>query len=391
MQVWRTAFISLVPVAIVCSGAWVGETGGPPTTDLRSHPPAELQCLDAADSAAGEGAELQRPPAVMKLRDPMRRCLAYYFFRPETNTERGPWGVMHAIVGFGVDTQLQVGSREANAIGWLCWNRPCYDRQLLYTDGRQVIARMGPGYQGHDGQFLQVLGLAYVPEDYALQVEGRRFTVTDLIRREQLTCQSGNELTFTLIGLVHYLGTDATWRNGQGERWSIERIIQEELAQPVIGAACGGTHRIMALGYSVRKRQREGQPLEGVWQQAEEHVESYLARAYRLQNADGSFSTHWFKGAGAAEGADRALETTGHTLETLLLYVPDDELDDPRLLAAAQFLTQLMWEQRTHDWEIGPKGHALHALALYDQRVFGGQPGQRRAELARALDQRRRY
>ena len=71
--------------------------------------------------------------------------------------------------------------------------------------------------------------------------------------------------------------------------------------------------------------------------------------------------------------------------------LPDDELDDPRLLAAARFLTQLMWDQRAHDWEIGPKGHALHALALYDQRVFGGQPGQRRGELARALDQSRRY
>ena len=84
-----------------------------------------------------------------------------------------------------------------------------------------MIARMGPGYQGHDGQFLQVLGLAYVPENYALQVEGRRFTVTDLIRREQLTCQSGNEFTFKLIGLVHYLGTDATWRNEQGEHGAL--------------------------------------------------------------------------------------------------------------------------------------------------------------------------
>ena len=59
---------------------------------------------------------------------------------------------------------------------------------------------------------------------------------------------------------------------------------------------------------------------------------------------------------GAAEDADRALETTGHTLETLLLYLPDDELDNPRLLAAARFLTQLMWDQRVRDWEIGPRG-----------------------------------
>ena len=172
-----------------------------------------------------------------------------------------------------------------------------------------------------------------------------------------------------------------------GRAWSIERLIQEELAQPVIGAACGGTHRIMALGYSVRKRQREGQPLEGVWREAEEHVESYIAPIGCKMPMAASARTGSKDPARGGFGSSTG--ETGHTLETFLLYVPDDELDDPRLLAAARFLTQLMWEQRGHDWEIGPKGHALHALALYDERVFGGQPGQRRDELARALEDSR--
>jgi hypothetical protein len=43
-----------------------------------------------------------------------------------------------------------------------------------------------------------------------------------------------------------------------------------------------------------------------------------------------------------------------------------------------------MWRYRGHEWEIGPKGHAIHALALYDERLFGGQPGQRSEQLLAA-------
>ena len=45
------------------------------------------------------------------------------------------------------------------------------------------------------------------------------------------------------------------------------------------------------------------------------------------------------------------------------------------------YLTELMLRNRDHDWEIGPRGHALHALALYDERVFGSKPGDRAAVL----------
>ena len=39
-------------------------------------------------------------------------------------------------------------------------------------------------------------------------------------------------------------------------------------------------------------------------------------------------------------------------------------------------------ENRNEKWGIGPLGHGLHALALYDERVFGGTPGTRAVELA---------
>jgi len=46
-----------------------------------------------------------------------------------------------------------------------------------------------------------------------------------------------------------------------------------------------------------------------------------------------------------------------------------------------------MWRYRSYNWFIGAKGHALHALTLYDERVFGAQPGKRLAELAPFKDE----
>jgi hypothetical protein len=143
----------------------------------------------------------------------------------------------------------------------------------------------------------------------------------------------------------------------------------------------------MGLGYAVRKREQRGEPLTGPWARAKQTVDHYADYALRAQNADGSFSTNWFEGPANSADLERKLNTTGHTLEWLLLSLPDEQVRDPRVAQAARFLTDLMWTYRGQAWQIGAKGHALHALTLYDERVFGGQPGQRRQELARFADQ----
>ena len=316
-------------------------------------------------------------PAARALRDEIRRCLSYYYMRPESTAERSPWAVLHWIVGFGVDTQLDVGGQRANAIGWLCWNQPCAGMQLFTLERGLITPRIGPGYQGHEGQFLHMMALSRVPKDFGMKVDGQDLTIEDLIKREQLTCRAGTELTFKLLALVHYLGTEATWQSNDGQAWSIERLLKEELKQSVIGAACGGTHRMDALAYAVRRRELRGEPMTGQWARAKKYVEDYQVYTYKLQNQDGSFSTSWFEGRGNLNDINRKLNTSGHTLEWMLLSLPDDQLHDPQLVKAVEFLKDLLWNYRGHKWEIGPKGHAIHALVLYDERVFGGRAGQR--------------
>ena len=52
-----------------------------------------------------------------------------------------------------------------------------------------------------------------VPQDFGLKIDGRNFSIADVVQHEQLTCQAGTELSFKLLALVHYLGPDATWQN----------------------------------------------------------------------------------------------------------------------------------------------------------------------------------
>ena len=322
-------------------------------------------------------------PQMLRLRDKTRTCLRYYYQRTQSVNSRSPWGIMHALIGYGVDAEVTAGSQRVNAIGWLCWNRPCRGMTLLSADESGIQTKQGPGYQGHEGQFLSMLALSRVKLDYPMRVDGHELTVGDLLEYEKRTCRSNPELTFKLIGIAHYEKSDVTWTNKWGETWSIPQLVREELSQPINGVACGGVHRLIGLSVAIKKRQKEGRPLDGEWSRAAKFIDAYHKYAMKLQNRDGSFSTAWLKRRENSGNADRQVQTTGHILEWLVFSLPQQDLTDRRIVRAVDFLATLMLKNRTHTWEVGPQGHALRALALYNERVFGDKPGQREALLAR--------
>lgn len=319
----------------------------------------------------------------IQLRERIRDVLAYYYNRQENVAEHSPWGIMHVLISYGVDTEIIGNNRKMNAIGWLCWNGACRGQQLFYLQGNRMQTPIGPGVQGHAGQFMAMLAQSRVKSIYPMRIEGKDFTVADLIEHEKLTCEAGTELTFKLIGLSHYLDTEATWKAESGERWSISRLIREELAQPIVGAACGGTHRMTGFTYAVRKREKEGKPIDGQFLRAKKFLDDYIDYTFYLQNQDGSFSTDFFRGRNGYGDINRRIETTGHILEWFVATLSDEQLRDPRVVKAVSYLTSLMMDNRENEWEIGPRGHALHALAIYGERVFKDKPGQRDAVLAR--------
>jgi hypothetical protein len=308
------------------------------------------------------------------LRSRLRSVLSFYYRKPLNTVEHDPWELMHAMLQYELHSRVRDGGPNGpymTLVGHLCFNRPSKRQQLMIInkDGK-LEAEVGVGVQGHRGQFLAMLAQCNVSPEYPIRVGGQNLTIRDLIESEQRSCYAKTELTFKLIGLGHYLSSDATWVNDQGETWDIPRLIREERAQPIRGAACGGTHRLSGLSLAYRRREARGEPLDGEYAEAARFVNQYQAYALQLQNEDGSLSTEWFAGRGAEEDIERRLRTTGHILEWLVYTQTDEELQSFRTVRAVSYLTELLASHADQEWHLGSIGHAVHALVLYDKRVF---------------------
>ncbi|MBA3482956.1 MAG: hypothetical protein H0T51_14195 [Pirellulales bacterium] len=357
----------------------IGEPDRLAKPDLTA-PPASPESYQEADVAPGPGRPGSLPPLTKNqraLRDKVRRVLKHYYNRPLSTADRSPWEVMHAMLSFEVHSRVLPANRQPiTAVGWLCFNQPCENRSLLYlNEDGDMRVKVGPALQGHHGQLLALLAQARVRSDYPMKVQDKDFTVADLIEVEKSTCYPKTELTFKLIGLQRYLDVNARWVNDQGMQWDFPTLVREELRQPVRTAACGGTHRLGGLALAVKKRRASGLPVDGVYAEADKYVANYMNYAYSLQNPDGSFSTEWFKGPGRETDIDRRLKTTGHTLEWLLYAGSEEQLTNYRTVRAVNYLTNIMYSNRTRDWEAGPLGHAIHALVLYDRLAFSKYDG----------------
>lgn len=316
----------------------------------------------------------------------VRRVLDYYTRKAVNAADNNCWEVMHWIIAYGVNAKLQrggAGGPTVNAIGWLSFGNRCAGQPLVYLDQGRITAAKGPRVQGHHGQFLAILAQSKVMTDYPMRAGGQTFTVADLIETEKLGCESGMELTFKLIALAHYLDLNEAWRNHAGDEWSVSRLVREEIKAPIRGAACGGTHRLMGLSYAVHERLKRGEPLDGQFQRADQYIRDFHRYTFSQQNPDGSFSTEWFKGRGARPDVDRRLQTTGHILEWLVYSAPAEMLSDPRLVRAVNYLADILLEEPDREWSIGPLGHGLHALALYNERVFKAKASEPIARRAR--------
>jgi hypothetical protein len=308
------------------------------------------------------------------MRDNVRRVLRYYYERPMNTRDRSPWEVMHCALSYEVHSRMLQGGpqgKPVSAIGWLCFNQSCRRMKLMHVDEEgDLTVKVGPALQGHRGQLLAILAQAKVSSEYPMQVDGHEFMIKDLIRAEMETCYPRTELTFKLIGLMHYLDSETQWVNDQGMQWNMRKLVSEELKQPIRGAACGGTHRLSGLTLAYKTRQARGESVDGEYAQAQRFVAQHQMYTFRTQNRDGSFSTNWFQGREDEEDIDRKLKTTGHMLEWLLYSSTDRELKSAGATRAVYFLTNLMWQNRYRDWEAGPLGHAIHALVVYDRLMF---------------------
>ena len=292
--------------------------------------------------------------------------------------EHSPWQIFHGLLALKQDFQLYLGTNKVNAIQWIATSEPRFDNQPLLMKtphGGKFHSFTRPyAFEGHPAQFLALLSQSDLPVGFSFRVGRDKITIGDIIHNTMKEVNAHEEVTWVLWALQHYLKTDAQWLNQHNEQWSIERLVQIETAAPVVGAPCGGNHRLFALTRTRDKHLKHGGQLVGVWAQADYKVRQHIEIARSLQNYDGTFSSRSYETSGHTADLNQRFNTTGHTMEFLSIALPNDRLDEPWVRSAVNVLCNDLVNNRQRQIDCGPLYHTLNSLIIYRERYQAKHP-----------------
>jgi hypothetical protein len=293
--------------------------------------------------------------------------------RQLTANKHSPWQIFHCILAMRQESMLRLGNEKVNAIQWLSTTEPQFSNEpwLLLTPHGAKFHPYTKMYffEGHPAQFLALLSQSNLPLDHKFHVQGKVVALSDLINNTKKEVNTAEEVTWVLWALQHYLNSDAVWQNQKNETWSIERLVQIEANAAVVGAPCGGNHRLFALTRTRDKYLNSGGQLRGVWVVADQKIKQHLEIARSLQNPDGTFSADFYKGPKHTTDVNSRFNTTGHTMEFLSIGLPAERLSEPWVRNAVWVLSNELVYHRDNAIDCGPLFHSLNALMLYRDRI----------------------
>ncbi|HEV3005179.1 MAG TPA: ADP-ribosylation factor-directed GTPase activating protein isoform b, partial [Pirellulales bacterium] len=96
-----------------------------------------------------------------------------------------------------------------------------------------------------------------------------------------------------------------------------------------------------------------------------------IRAAKACQQPDGGFSTEFFKRAASSPDLALRLNTSGHVFEFLSVALTDEQLREPWMARALDFLLEIFEATEDDDLECGGLYHGAHGLILYRERRFG--------------------
>jgi len=301
--------------------------------------------------------------------------------RRELRTDNGFWTVFHGILGLGPSLELvkpDTGQR-VKALDYIAGGGKLPGLHFIPTPvGLDV--ETGPGSfvkQGHQDQFVAEMVEWGVSPERKFVVDGKDYTFNDFIRYSRAHASvktlEPQELEWAIVIIGTHYGTDCRWTNSAGEEVRFEDFLRAELDKDVDKAACGGTHLLFGLTWAYHLHLRQGGQTVGVWKDVADRIALYVQRARQQQNADGSFSTAYFRERGNEQDGDLRIGTTGHIFEWLSLALSDEELKRDWMQSAASALALMFLENRAKGIDGGSMYHAVHGLIIYSSRVSGAK------------------
>ena len=184
-------------------------------------------------SAATSRSNVETAPADNEFRDRIDRAIALTAQRHLVAESNAAWQVVHGILAFGPDLQLDVGGKPTSALAYLQQGGRLTGWNLIPGD-KGLEAPLEPASktgQGHEDQWLGYLSLIGLPDTTPIKVGGKTYTVRDLVTQAQWDIYDGMEATWSLMGFTAYLPLDAKWKSKDGSEWTIERVVAMESKQ----------------------------------------------------------------------------------------------------------------------------------------------------------------
>jgi hypothetical protein len=368
----RNRFICLLTLATACTGVCCAPQGEPPARQNVALPTAAEKDIVPIDSLA--------PPASTGLKDRIQAAIDNVS-RRDLLTTHAFWTVFHGILGMGPDVTLldHATGMRVNALEHICKNLTI--RGMVFTpmaDGVDVVTMAGSGVgQGHQDQFIAELSQWGMPLDRKFHIGGKDYTFKDFVHYSKaraslrpIDAGTRQELSWTILVLGQYYGTDIEWTNSAGEKLKYEDLLRYELNQPLDIAPCGGTHGLFDLTWVYFLHRARGGQKVGIWKDVADKLDYYKALAHKYQNPDGAFSMYYIIKPGTTDSSELRIASTGHVLEWLSLMLPARELRAPWMQDAANALALMILRHQNEPIDSGALYHAVHGLRIYRARVF---------------------
>ncbi len=283
-----------------------------------------------------------------------------------------PWHIVHGVLAYA--DRLRIQDRQGKPISALEWIKEggiWRDQPSFMTSPTGFRGNpWGPAFQGHIAQFAGYISELELPKTTpfrAWNVEQKAWQTRPLsalyddLKGEvaEANQEEGKETSWALWALARDPATTLE---------ELEPLVAIEAGRDTWDAPCGGFHGLYALSLALKRYRASGKPLEGTWLIADFVERTMLAKAKKYQNEDGSFSADYLSGRAHGETWRDQLPGNGHTLEWLMLVLPDAELKTEWVLNGVGSVATNLLEAEISDRDVEAYLDVMDDASVTDEK-----------------------
>ncbi|HSG71459.1 MAG TPA: hypothetical protein VLA12_13645 [Planctomycetaceae bacterium] len=316
--------------------------------------------------------EPQAPKEADPVREKARQAVEVSKRRYLDGNLHTPWQILHGLLALRHDYEIKINGEKTSAMKWMQKGQTYAGRpwvEKTQYGGRFHTFTNPYHFEGHPNQFMAILTMSDLPTDFAFETAQGKVTIADMVEHAKMVVNTREEQTWTLWALSKYLPPNAQWINNQREPWSIERLVQMQSRANFNDSACGGTHGLFALAHARKYYLEKGEPLRGVWIEADQTIKQHINIARALQYSDGTFSCGYFAYQDYKKSFAERLGPTGHQLEFLMMAVLDEELKTEWIRKGVESVADDLLKNKAVAVDCGPLYHAVSGLVLFLERT----------------------